>query len=391
MSKAAADTTRRDLMLGAVASALASSAAFATPPADVELDAFLREQMRRSGSPAMAVGLARGGVVLWSKAFGEADLTRRRATTNSMFHIASVTKPVIATGIAMLAEEGRLDLDAPVSRHLDLSVANPAHPDVAITARQLLTHTSSISDETYYAVDFRTRGAATPLGLREFLASYLAPGGSHYSARGSYSTARPGGAYDYSNVGYGLLGYIAGRAAGVDFRTYLSRRLFSRLGMRQTAWKPADVPAPRRVVPYEEEGGRLSPLEPVSFPDWSAGMLRISISSFMPFMAASANGGVFEGTRMIGADALARMLVMCKPDGLPAWLTGQGIGWMESADGGRPHINHWGGDPGVFTAAYLAPATTTGAAIFLNTSATSESKAAVKAIAARLLDFPASA
>ena len=106
----------------------------------------------------------------------------------------------------------------------------------------------------------------------------------------------------------------------------------------------------------------------------------------MPFVAASANGGATTKKRMLGGESMAQMLDMRRPAGLPTWLTGQGLGWMESADGGTPHINHWGGDPGVFTAAYIDPATTTGVAIFTNGSATAASKAAIKAIAARLLD-----
>ncbi|HEY0307828.1 MAG TPA: serine hydrolase, partial [Acidobacteriaceae bacterium] len=292
---------------------------------------------------------------------------------------------VTATGAMMLVEAGRIRLDDPVNAHLDFEVVNPAHPDAQITVRHLLMHLSSISDETYYNVDFQTSGGDSPLALRDFLKSYLVPGGAHYAAAKSFSQASPGDAYDYSNVGCALLGYLAGRVAGEDFRVFTRKRLFDRLGMRNVSWTLADVPPELRVTPYDTVDSKLAPIAQVGYPDWPAGMLRASIESFMPFVAASANGGITGSTRMLRTATMAQMLSMKKPQGLPAWLTGQGLGWMESADGGAPHINHWGGDPGVFTAAYLDPATTTGVAIFTNTSATEASKAAMKAIARRLL------
>lgn len=373
-------------MVGAVGIATASATRAASPA--TALDSFLTAQMRDGALPGLAVGIARHGRVLFAKGYGLADLARRRpVTTDSMFHIASVTKTVAATGIMMLVGEGRLALDEPVNRYLDFQVANPAAPQDPITARQLLMHSSSISDETYYNVDFRTLGHDTPLALDAFLKSYLVPGGSHYAAGSSYYKRAPGAAYDYSNVGYGLLGYLGGRVAGMDFRNYLRERLFDRLGMRRTSWTLAGVPAHLRVTPYDVTDTGLKPVAPVAFPDWSAGMLRTSISSFLPFVAVAANGGATGQARMLDKALVAQMLDMRVPAGLPSWLTGQGLGWMESADGGQSHINHWGGDPGVFTAAYLDPASTTGVAIFANVSATEASKAAIKAIARHALDF----
>jgi CubicO group peptidase (beta-lactamase class C family) len=382
--------TRRSLFARAaygVASLTVASAAKADSSNNHALDFFLAAQMHTGSIPGLAIGVARGGRVLFVKAYGMADIAgRRRVTTDSMFHIASVTKTVTATGIMMLVEDGRMALDAPVNRYLDFKVTNPATPEIPITVRHLLMHMSSISDETYYNVDFRTRGRDAPMALGDFLRSYLVPGGLNYVARSSFRNEPPGTAYDYSNVAYSLLGYVGGRVTGMDFRIYLGDRLFDRLGMKHVSWTLAGVPAHLRVIPYDMDDSGLVPIAPVGFPDWPAGMLRVSISSFMPFVAASANRAIEGRVRMLGGAPMAQMLDMRILPGLPSWLTGQGLGWMESADGGMPHINHWGGDPGVFTAAYLDPASTTGIAIFANVSATDASKTAIKAIARYLLD-----
>ncbi|CAN5487538.1 serine hydrolase domain-containing protein [soil metagenome] len=365
----------------------ATTVARAVPPRDGALDAFLRAQMSHGRIPGLAVGVTRRGTTLFCRGFGYADIAERRlVTTDSMFHIAWVTKTVTTAGIMLLVEAGRLRLDDPIDRHLDFSVVNPAYPQVPITVRHLLMHMSSISDETYYEIDFRTRGAGSPLALGAFLKDYLAPGGAHRAARSNFSPAAPGKSYDYSNVAFGLLGYLGGRVAGEDFRAFTQRRLFDRLGMRHASWTIAGVPEPQRVTPYDDVDGKPVAVDPVGCPDWSAGNLRMSIASIMPYLAACADHGGVGPTRILSATSMAQMLTMHRPPGLPAWLTGQGLGWMESADDGTPHINHWGGDPGVFTAAYLDPVTATGVAIFANVSASDASKAAIKAIARRLLD-----
>ncbi len=284
----------------------------------------------------------------------------------------------------MLAEEGKIDLDAPANRYLDFAVINPAYPELAITARHLLMHMSGISDKTYYEIDFRVPGRDSPQALDVFLKDYLAPGGQHYSVSGSFSSAMPGSRHDYCNVGYALLGYLAGRVAGEDLRIFTQRRLFAPLGMHHVSWTIAGVPNVLRATPYDIIENQLMPVEPVGFPDWPVGMLRSSIAGFMPFVAASANGGAAGDRRILTASSQAEMLAMRTPPGLPTWLTGQGLGWAESQQGSARRINHWGGDPGVFTAVYLDPASTTGVAIFSNASATATSRTAIKAVAERL-------
>lgn len=355
------------------------------------LDSFLMAQMRAGLMPGLAIGVARHGRVLFAKGYGLADIAGTRpVTVDSMFHIASVTKTVTATGIMMLVEQGLVALDDPIERYLDFRVRSPAAPRDGITLRQLLMHTSSISDETYYNAEFRTFGRDTPMRLDDFLRDYLVTGGAYYSAGGSFYSRSPGATYGYSNVGYGLLGYLGGRIVGGDFRIYLSEQLFDRLNMRHMSWTIAGVPQPLRVTPYDVADERPIPTAPVGFPDWATGMLRASISSFMPFVAAAANGGASDRARMLGKASMSQMLEMATPRGLPSWLTGQGLGWAESADGSTRHINHWGGDPGVFTAAYLDPASTTGIAIFSNVTASDASKTAIKTIARHLLNVAGS-
>lgn len=363
--------------------AAATEGAPVSPTSD--LDTFIRREMRRANIPGLAAGFARDGVVQLAQGYGLADIARRKAVTaNTMFHIASVTKTVTATAIMRLAERGKLSLDEAVSRYLDFTVVNPQFLDTPITFRQLLMHTSSISDVKYYAVDFRQRGRDADQALSDFLKQYLTPGGANYSDKACFSAVRPGSTWDYSNVGYGLLGYLASRIGGADMREQSRKDIFTPLGMDHTSWTIKDTPESLRATPYDLVDGALVAVEPVGFPDWPVGMLRSSIGDFMKFVAASANGGTAGGIRVLGSAAMAQMFDMQAPPGLPAWLSGQGLGWMASPLGGQSRPNHWGGDPGVFTAVYVDPSVRSGVAIFTNVSASAENRIAVKNIAYRL-------
>ncbi len=361
-------------------------AAAARPRAREGFDAFVRAQMLRADIPGMAVGYARDGAVRFARAYGFADSAARRpATPGTMFAIASVTKTVTALMVMRLAEQGRFALDASVAPYLDFPLANPHHPDLPITFRHLLTHTSGLSDAKYYAVDFRSPGKDAPQPLGDFLKDYLVPGGKTYDAEGCFSPAAPGATWDYSNVGFALLGYLVERIGGEDLRTASQRQIFAPLGMTQMSWTLAGVPPYLRETPYDVVNGVRTAIPPEGFPDYPSGMLRASIADFTRFVAACANGGRAGGTRLLEAASMAQMLTMQKPAGLPDWLTGQGLGWAASRLDGADRPNHWGGDPGVFTAVYLDPASRSGVAIFTNLTATDKSKTAVKAIAARVL------
>ncbi|MEJ1967342.1 MAG: serine hydrolase domain-containing protein [Rhizomicrobium sp.] len=288
---------RRAFLAAGGAAVLLSAAARAAPYAAsrTPLDGFIDAQRVSAGIPGMAVGYARDGVVRFARGYGFADIALKRpVTADTMFHIASVTKTVTATMILRLAEQGRLKLDETVAPYLDFPLVHPHRPDAAITFRHLLMHASGISDARYYAIDFRTPGKAAALPLGSFLKDYLAPGGRYYAADGCFSRAVSGAAWDYSNVGFALLGYVAGRIGG-DMREQSRRQIFAPLGMAHTDWSLGDVPQALRETPYDGVDGVLTPIAPDGFPDWPAGLMRSSVADFARFVAASANGGDRRG------------------------------------------------------------------------------------------------
>jgi CubicO group peptidase (beta-lactamase class C family) len=157
---------------------------------------------------------------------------------DTVFQIASLTKPFTAIVILRLAEQGRLRIDDPASRWLDW--LPPRYSQV--TLRQLLTHTSGVPR------DLR-RENVDEFDLDEFRGRFLA-------AEPSFA---PGERWEYANTGYTLLSMIAEQAGGAMFGNLLDDLVFSPLGMRHTRYRAPLVAAPGRAVGFDWQDGGWQP------------------------------------------------------------------------------------------------------------------------------------
>jgi CubicO group peptidase (beta-lactamase class C family) len=353
-----------------------------------QLSKTIETTMQSAGIPGLAISVAKNGKVLFSEGYGFADIqTHRKVDSNTLFHIASITKTITATSIMQLVEKNQLSLDMPIDKYIDFPLINPNYPQEKITIRQLLNHTSSISDERAYEIDFRVEGQDSNIKLPELLKNYLVNGGTYYSAPKVFLTSKPGTQWSYSNIGYALLGYIVEKVTGESLRKHSAENIFHPLKMNNTYWELRDVPAAQSATPYEVIDNKFVAVKPVGFADWPAGMIRTSVADIGAFAAASANQGINATSRILLATSSADMLKLDTLAGLPNWLTGQGLGWASSNLGGKSLPNHWGGDPGVFTAVYLDPEHKSAVTILMNTSVSPEVREALYKITLQAFDI----
>jgi D-alanyl-D-alanine carboxypeptidase len=195
------------------------------------IDATVRRVMSQRDIPGAAVAFVRGDTVLHIRGYGVAE--RRRGTpvtTETVFQIASLTKPFAATAVLLLADEGRLTLDVPAARYLDWL------PDRygAVTVRQLLTHTSGV------APDMR-RANVDEMSEAEFQRRFLEQPASF----------APGVRFLYANAGYTLLSQIVERVSGQTFGAYLQRRIFGPLRMQHTSYRQPRSSDGRQATGYD--------------------------------------------------------------------------------------------------------------------------------------------
>lgn len=186
------------------------------------LGSYIEREMRERQIPGLALAIVRNGRIVEERAFGLASVENDvPVTAGTRFALASLTKQFTAAGIMMLAEEGRLDLDAPITRYLPEDA--PAAWE-AITTRHLLTHTSGLPP------------IGQGFGGRESLYGRIRipTVDAWRDARLDTLHSRPGERWAYSDVAYFILGMITERASGEDWRTFMRRRIFEPLAMDET-------------------------------------------------------------------------------------------------------------------------------------------------------------
>jgi D-alanyl-D-alanine carboxypeptidase len=324
-------------------SAWGSAAAAAQTDVETRLqaaiDGFAAERIDGRQAPGLAVGVARGGEVLFIGGYGEADLEGAAPVTGeTVFRIGSVTKQFTAAALLLLEEEGRLSLDDPLSAFF------PDFPRAdEVTVRQLLNHTSGIRNYTALD-DFGPRASAIDHD-GEAMVAYIAAADPLYDFE-------PGAGWRYSNSGYMLLGLLVEQVTGEPLGEHLRERLFDPLGMDDTRMDDG-----REIVPGRARGYDADEAAPTGF---------VNTAHISPSVAAGAGAmrstpadllvwtDALLGGRVLSAESLDAMLAPgTLSDGRPASsvrtepegggpVSDYGLGIMTGERDGRRTIGHGG-------------------------------------------------
>ncbi len=367
----------------------------ALPPAAAQIqaahDAEIRALMETIGMPGLQTAVVKNGRIVRSQAYGNSVLEppgpRAAMTTRSLLMIGSVSKPFITTAILREMERGRLALDDDINRYVPFPVRNPHWPDVPITWRMLLTHTSSINDDYDALLTFTTYGKGDPTTtLAAFVQGAFTPGGA-YSRTVAYSDSRPGTQRVYCNVAYDLAAYAIERLTGEPFPRYVEREILAPLGMEDTGYYLADLPAKRLSVNYSCEPGALERMRCVparvafahqvpgrtvldqqeSYPDYACGRIRTSAEQYAKFVAMLLNGGTGNGVQILKPSSVDAMVTPSGFVNLEGWLQGVGLTAPPDGRGGRVW-GHDGEDWGVAAAFSFDRASGVGAVAFGNSN-----------------------
>ncbi|MEV0645119.1 serine hydrolase domain-containing protein [Phytomonospora sp. NPDC050363] len=256
------------------------------------------------------------------------------ATTDSLFQVGSITKVHTATLVMRLADEGRLDVDAPVRAVLpDFAVADEK-ASATITVRQLLSHTSGLTCDFTHDTG---RGD-------DCLAKYVE------AAREVALDLEPGTGSSYSSVGYNVLGRIVEVLTGLTWDQALQDLLCAPLGLAHTVSLPEDV------LRFRASMGHLAGPdgEPEPAPSWNplprssapyGGQLCSTAADLVRLTRMHLDGGVAaDGTRVMSAAATERMRerVVDSPDKWTVFADGWGLGWTLYDWNGVPGFGHDG-------------------------------------------------
>ncbi|GGG92643.1 serine hydrolase [Parapedobacter pyrenivorans] len=297
------------------------------------IDAMLEKSVTDGDIPGAVALIARNGKIVYHKAFGTADAAAgRKQQTDDIFRIASQTKAITATAVMMLWEEGKFQLDDPISnyipefknpqvlqsfRYTDTSyTTRPA--DKEITIRHLLTHTSGLG----YGVidgDERMKMIYEKAGTTDLfttddvrigdIVKKLAKLPLHHN---------PGEKFTYS-MGLDVLGYFVEVVSGMPFDRFLRERLFDPLGMDDTWFYLPESKADRLVAIQQKENGKWanypSTFYDVDYPIkgakafFSGGAgLSSTAKDYATFLQLYLNGGELNGVRILSRTTIATMM-----------------------------------------------------------------------------------
>jgi len=320
------------------------------------LDALVEKGMDEYHVPGLAVGIVLDGNLAYARGFGHLTLGQPGAVTpDALFHMASVTKPFVATAIMQLVEQGKIALDDPVTKHLPYFRLNDPRYQL-ITIRQLLNHTSGMPDVEDYEWN-------KPQDDEGALERYVR------SLKGEKLLWDPGTRFAYSNIGFEILGDVVAKVSGMSFDDYIERQILKPVGMSSSTLllKRAD---PKRLANGYTKGtvskqGASLPVPVVAYPynrphNPSSGLLS-SVNDMARWAMVNLNRGELDGKRILKSSTYDMMwrpsaeVELCR--GGPCRKTGSsvGISWFLEEKDGRLIVSHGAGDDGFISAFILIP------------------------------------
>ncbi|MDH5251569.1 MAG: beta-lactamase family protein [Cyclobacteriaceae bacterium] len=345
------------------------------------MEKYFNNKMKKSDRIGMQVAYVANGELAWAGSYGVKQYDKSDSVNDStVFMVASISKPVTALAIMKLYDEGKISLDDNVNQYLPFALFNPHCPDQLITIRMLLTHVSSLRDnwdvlELGYTID---QGGDSPMSLAAFLKSYLVEGGENYDAERNFLKTEPGKVERYSNVGYGLLGYLVERISGRPFNLYMAEEVFKPLHMNNTFWFLSEVPhdniATPHNMPYKETDYKgTQVLTHFGYPNYPSGQLRTTVTDYAQIVKLMLNNGRVDGRQFISKATVEEFLRVQNAD-IEKW---RAISWSYNEFESPIYYmlmprypSHTGLDPGMSSVVSFDPNTGRGAIIFSNSPTT---------------------
>lgn len=319
--------------------ALAAQGSTLVVPGLERVDSIVRAEFARDSIGSITAAIVRGDQLAWTGSYGFADMGRRRpATRQTVYRIGSVTKMFTAAILMQLESQGRLRLSDPVSRFFPriAQVAGAATGHDAPTLLQLAKMTSGLESEVRDAAAFDTGAVAsweTTLGRAIRNARFIAPAGTRFQ---------------YSNVGYALLGAALPRAAQIPFIAWQEQRLLAPLGMSRTHVDMRPDIAGDLATGYLVTDGRADSTVPMRdvrqgrgyrVPNGGLFTTIDDLSRFLSFQLGHGPESVLPRARLDRAYAGVVATSADEP-------FGYGLGFMLQRRDDFPWLGHSGGVPG---------------------------------------------
>ncbi|MET0466445.1 MAG: serine hydrolase domain-containing protein [Chitinophagaceae bacterium] len=310
------------------------------------LDSITLNQQWAFDIPGYVAAVVQDNRMIHLRAVGvENTATGKAVTARSDFHMASVSKPLAATAILRLRDQGRLHLDSPLVYYLPY-FRMKGEEYTKITLRQILTHSSGIPDVTDYQWDHpQTGDGSAEVYARSFNDKQL-----------DFS---PGSEFRYSNAAYDLLAAVIAASSGLSFEEYVRKNILLPAGMRSSSFLLPDITGERRAAPHEfDDALQLSPaaVYPYNRIHAPSSTLHANLLDMIQWASVWLNKGAGKDGSVLQASTWKEMLI---PQRRVSDEYQVCISWFETMIEGHKVYFHSGGDTGFRTFVGFAPSDNT--------------------------------
>ena len=282
------------LLIAPASSALAQGGKFDLQKTKTVLSGLVEKTLADNGIPSMSIALVRGDSIVWTAAFGYANMrTKTPATTETIYSTGSSFKSVTATAVMQLAEQGKLKLDDPINKYLAESQVKDSISK-PVTFAHILSHWSGLRN-----------GAQTqPIWSRR-----LPPSLEGFTSTLTWVRA-PETKWEYNNFAYGTAGLLVQKISGVEYEKYIVDNILKPLGVTTpNPVYPSPAMVERMALPYNAGGtfGKPAPVPQVHFDVYPAGDIYLTAEDMARYLIAQLNGGVFRGNRILSEESVREM------------------------------------------------------------------------------------
>ncbi len=357
------------LALAVAASAFAQNtetadAACAQRLTPAQVEEKIRGYMDECKTVGMAVVMVKGDKVVYQKAFGYRDKdTREPLDINDIFRIASISKSFSGISILQLVEAGKMSLEDDVNDILGMKIRNPRYPDIPVTVKMLLSHTSSMTDggglDMYRDLTYVDESKTDIKTIREK----------------AWLPYPPGKGYKYCNRGLNIIGLIIEKVSGERFDEYVLNHILKPIGVDNAGYNldALDSSTFTKLYVYNKKSDKLVPGKGYVRNNeikvangtyqigkdgcyWSpTGGMKMSAPNLAKWMMTLRNGGVAPNGNRIISEAGCRKLLT------PVVETGDGTQYCLTTRveprfiKGKKLKGHTGSAQGLFSCMYFCP------------------------------------
>src|ERR1051326_7913882 len=322
-----------------------------------QVDSLFRDEFAKYKFVGMTIGVVSGPQLVWTKSYGLADVTTHAAVSqNSTYRVGSITKQFTAIMLLQLVQQGKVHLSDSIEKYYPEfhEIPNPFPGAVPVTLLQLATHTAGLAREPDDTAAYTTGSIKD---WEEILHSALP------HVRFQYE---PGTRFNYSNIGYAILGAALGRAAGKPYTRYVEDHILKPLGMNHTGFEPSGTLAKGYVLSDTGPDPSAPASELRSGRGYKVpnGALFSSVPDMARFVELEMGDGPDQVLiRSLITDSLSRVYT-AKSD----LSFGYGIGFAAYNDKDVLTLGHDGSVAGYEAQAYFSPASHIGVICLTNTT-----------------------